>query len=1027
MGPAPTGSGPRVYTIAPDQPFLETLARSILDGRLPVPGSSPPDTLALPRWTILLPTRRAVRALTEAFLKVSGGASMLLPAIRPLGDVDEDATLLSTPAGPARASREGLELPPAIGALDRKLTLTRLVLAWSRASAGDYPQLTPGQAIHWASDLIALMDSAETEGADLTKLQTLVGDDFAAHWQRTLDFLKILTELWPEHLAEKGLMPPYARRDALMRAETKRLRESPSHAPVIAAGSTGTVPATAELLQAIAELPSGAVVLPGLDMSLDEESWREIGGNHPEHPQFGMKRLLEGMGLARGEVGILGGAVSENARTRLVSETMRPSGTTQHWRGYGGGELRGEAASGITRIDAPTPQDEAEVIALILRKAADEAPKTAALVTPDRVLARRVAARLRKWNLRVDDSAGRPLARTPPGTFADLVIETVADAFDPVCLMALLKHPFTRLSREPAAVRASVRVLELGGLRQPFAGKGFDAMRKSLERARAPREDDYTHPVLRRIGEREWEHAATLLDDLEAAFAPLAGIFEGNDATSVNIFADAHVKTAQALAEDGGGNHGALWRGEDGEALSLFFAELLAPDSGGPEVRADDYPEVFRALVSGRAVRPREAAHPRLFIWGPLEARLQRPDIVILGGLNEDTWPAAAETGPWLSRPMLEAAGLPSPERRIGLAAHDVAQLMGCAEVYLTRSEKTDGAPSVPSRWLLRLDAILKAAKLSPSIRDAEWLHWASKRDDAAPAPPLAIPAPSPPAEARPKRLSVTRIEQWIANPYWIFAREILRLGKLDPLAREPDAAMRGNLVHAVLNRFALAHPKGLPRDIASELMRLAERELEELSGDPVVRAFWQPQLARFARWFAETEPGRRADVERVHSELDGELVLPESGFRLTARADRIDAREDGQIAIYDYKTGAAPSAKQVETLKAPQLPLEAAIAEAGGFQGLARADAASMRYIRATGRGRDGEEIDVGGDPRALAQEALDQLRGLVAAYDNDDRPYIVQRRPGFANSAQYRYDDYAHLARIAEWSASGEGEGQS
>lgn len=1024
MTHAPARKPARVYTVAPDQPFLETLAAAILAGDLPVKGMAPPGPMALPRWTVLLPTRRAARALSEAFLKVSDGASMLLPAIRPLGDVDEDAALLAAPSGPASAGSDPLDLPPAMGALDRKLTLTRLVLAWSRASGGSYPQLTPGQAIHWAADLIALMDTAETEGVDLADLESLVADEFAGHWQLTLDFLKILTKLWPVHLDEHGLMAPYARRDALMRAETKRMRETPPAAPVIAAGSTGTVPATAELLATIARLDEGAVVLPGLDLALDEEGWKEAG-EHAEHPQFGMKRLLDTMGVTREEVVTLGGAAAPGPRTRLVSELMRPAASTQHWRSYGGDGSAAEAVSNLTRIDAPSPQDEAEVIALILRKAAEEPPKTAALVTPDRVLARRVAAALEKWDIGIDDSAGKPLAQTPPGTFADLVIEAVSSDFDAIAIMALLKHPLTRLGRTPAAIRGAARVLELGALRRPFAGQGLEAMRKVLARSRTPEEDDFLHPVLRRIGTSDWDAAESLLGDLEAAFRPLAETFKSEASGTVRDFADAHVSVAQALAEDGGGTHGGLWRGEEGEMLSLFFAELLGLEGDKPAIRAGDYPEVFRALIAGHAVRPREARHPRLFIWGPLEARLQRPDIVILGGLNEDSWPMAAEAGPWLSRPMLEEIGLPSPERRIGLAAHDVAQLMGCGEVYLTRAEKAEGAPTVPSRWLLRLDAVLKAAGLEDAIRNPDWMHWAGMRDAVAPALPLPVPAPSPPIEARPKRLSVTRIEQWIANPYWIFAREILRLRKLDPLAQGRDVAMRGTLVHDVLNRFAQAHPEGLPNDIASELMRLAAHELEELSGDPVVRAFWQPQLARFARWFAETEPGRRAGVLRVHSELSGRLELPDLGFTLTARADRIDMGEDGSIAIYDYKTGAAPSANRVRDLKAPQLPLEAAIAAAGGFEGLDKLPTAALRYIRATGRGNDGEEFEAADDPAQLAEESVAMLRELIAAYADPGQPYRVQRRPGFANSAQYRYDDYAHLARVAEWSAASEGEG--
>ncbi len=1024
------GGAPRVCTIAPDAPFLETLAHAIVSGDLPVPGGTPPGALELPRWTVLLPTRRAVRAMRDAFLKVSGGAALLLPAIRPIGDVDEDAALLASPASPAMANALSLDLPPAIGALERRLVLSELVLKWSRAAHPGSRAATPGQAALWAGDLIALMDSAETEAVDLAALKDLVGGDYAEHWRQTLDFLQILTAHWPDFLRERGLLSPYQRRDRLMRAEIERLAATPPDAPVIAAGSTGTIPATALLLETIARLPHGAVVLPGLDLALDEESWQSITAEpHPEHPQFGMKHLLDAMGLGRDDILPLGGSAVNSARTGLISEVMRPAGSTEKWRDYAGRADAAGAASALprlTRIDAPTAQDEAETISLILRKVAGEPPRTAALVTPDRTLARRVSARLEKWNLRVDDSAGTPLALTPQGVFMELLLDTFASGFAAVPLAALLKHPLTRAGRTAGEMRSAARTLELAGLRRPFAGRGLAALSESFARTRAAHgKDDLRHAVYRRLTERDWDDAQKLIGDLEQAFAPLAEFAGNGNGGHVAAFARAHVDTATALARDETGEASLLWRGDAGEALSLFFVELLGQETAGPEIGAADYPELFAALLAGQVVRPRAPAHPRLFIWGPLEARLQRPDIVVLGGLNEESWPAIEDAGPWLSRPMLEQIGLPSPERKIGLAAHDVAQLMGAGEVYLTRAEKSDGAPTVPSRWLLRLDAILTAAGLNDEIRNDDWISWAVARDAVEPAPAVSRPKPRPPAEARPRRLSVTRIEEWIANPYAIYARHILYLQQLDPLAAAPDAAMRGTLVHDVLSAFAKAHPDRLPQDIAAELMRLARFEFDRLGAHAVIRSIWWPQLVNFARWFAGTEPERRRGVARVHSEISGELLLGATNFTLTARADRIDEREDGALAIYDYKTGGVPSKKKVAGGHAPQLPLEAAIAQARGFGPDAAGETALLRYIRVLGRGDGGIETDVGdGDPAVLAATALDKLTELVNVYADPGQEYAALRRPGFANSAQYRYDDYAHLARVAEWSLAGEAE---
>jgi ATP-dependent helicase/nuclease subunit B len=421
-------------------------------------------------------------------------------------------------------------------------------------------------------------------------------------------------------------------------------------------------------------------------------------------------------------------------------------------------------------------------------------------------------------------------------------------------------------------------------------------------------------------------------------------------------------------------------------------------------------------------VRPRRQAHPRLHIWGPLEARLQQADVVVLGGLNEGAWPRTEEADAWLNRPMRKEIGLPAPERRIGLAAHDVAQLWGAEKVTITRAERQEGVPTVPSRWLLRLEAVLAGAGVDTGLQSAEpWLAWAQGRDRVEVVKPAPRPTPKPPVEARPRRLSVTRIEDWIANPYAIFARDILGLRPVDPIGGEPDAALRGRLVHDVMQNFAARYPQELPKDIAAELMQLADRLFEEFGAHPSIRAFWRPQLDRFARWFAATEPDRRRGITRSFSEVPGELELeaPAGTFTLRARADRIDLNQNGGLAIYDYKTGQPPTKAAVDGGRAPQLPLEAAIARGGGFRGIESHDVKALRFIWASGGRVPGEERDVSdGEAGALAEQALAGLRALIEAFDRPETAYEVLRRPGF--QARYRYDDYAHLARVAEWSSA-------
>jgi len=1013
---------PRLYTIPPSAPFLSTLARAILVGDLPLAGGAKPDLLTLPQTTIYLPTRRAARALREAFLTESGGEALLLPRIHALGHADEDAALILD--ADTFAGADGADGATSIGTLPRLMALMRLILSWRSGPAGAATEteidsvrfsVSPGQAADLAADLARLMDFVESEEVDFSALDTLVPEDLASHWEATIDFLAIVTEHWPQYLEDNGLVSPVTRRNFLMAQETERLAKGSPY-PVIAAGSTGTVPATARLLETIATMPNGAVVLPGLDRTLDDDSWERLSA-HPEHPQTGMAELLRKLGVARSEVADVPGSKpdgAQRARLHLVSEALRPAETTEQWRRYlEGDELAPDgrasfanALAGISLVETPTAHDEAEAIALILRSCIAEPGKTAALVTPDRVLARRVAARLKGFDLEIDDSAGVPVPRTMPGGFLDLVLAAAEMDFAPAELMALLKHPLARLGRPPGEIRRVARALERGAFRDIYLGHGLAGVTHAL-RAAGPRA---------KLSDRERADALTLVEDLQQAFAPLSALFATFSSHSVTELAEAHAATAEALARDEK-KQIPLWQGDAGEALTLMLSRLIE-DGGGLTMSARAYPAFYRTLLAGEVVRPRAPAHPRLFIWGPLEARLQQPDVVILGSLNEGSWPRPQEAGPWLSRPMREKLGLSPPERRIGLSAHDFAQALGAKTVYLTRALKVEGVPTVPSRWVQRLQALVAASKLDARIApDLAWVPWARERDAIEKFEPVKPPKPCPPLAARPRSLSVTQIERWIANPYEIFAKHILKLEPLKPLGTEPDPAMRGTAFHRIMNLFAVAYPDTLPDDIFAALNEIAGAHFETLGDAPSVRAFWRPSFLRFARWVAATEPARRADIVRTHSELKGTLSLL-TGFALTARADRIDLTTDGQVVIYDYKTGTVPNQTQVRDLYAPQLPLEAAIAEAGGFTELGPCTVRDLIYIQATGRQEGGEEQQATKDgPDGLSSKALEDLERLVAHYADPATSYEVKRRAGAAFTSAYRHDDYEHLARVQEW----------
>ncbi len=980
---------PKVFTIPSGAPFVDRLAAGIVAR---VGG----DPLALAEVTVLLPTRRACRSLQQAFLRRSGGQPMLLPRLSPLGELDAGDLSLTEEELP----EVPLDLPGAISGLNRQMTLAQLILRAEGMAA------TTAQAVRLGADLGRLIDAVWTERIAFDRLESLVPADYAEHWQTTLKFLTIITELWPGILAATAETDPAHRRNLALETQAALWRAVPPPGMVIAAGSTGSIAAATDLLGVIARLPQGAVVLPGLDQQADETIWQAIESDEA-HPQHGLSQLIRALGVTRAEVAPWADTPEPRGpRARLIAKSLRPAVTTEGWRGLEG--LDAAALDGLTRIDAATSEEEAQAIALLMRHALETPERTAALITPDRNLGRRVAMALARWGIAVNNSGGQPLAHTAVGTYLRMTAELAATRVHPLALLALAKHPLAAGGRDSADFRAAARALERTVLRGPRPADGFAGVAAALESA--TRFDHEEQPVLL----RDW------LDDLSRRAAPFLRVMQG-EAPLADLLR-AHIDFAKSLAADHDTDGPKrLWRQEDGEEAARFVHDLLDAVDGFPAIPATEYPALLDALMSARAVRPRFGLHPRLFILGPMEARLQHLDLTILGGLNEGTWPSTPAADPWMSRPMRRDFGLPSPERLVGMSAHDFAHACGAPEVVLSRAKRVDGTPTVPSRWLLRLETVLKAMGLHGVIeeRGACWLAWARGLDEPDRVRPVAAPEPRPPLAARPRKLSVTAVESWMRDPYAIYARFVLRLNKLDDIAADPGAADRGQIIHDTLDAFLREFPGPLPPDAVPRLLELGrDRFGPLLRSHPDVWAFWWPRFERVADWFVALERQRRPRLRTLATEVSGTLSLlgPGGAFTLTAKADRIDRGPDGLVVI-DYKTGTPPSTREIELGFAPQLPLEAAIAEAGGFAGIEAGGVAELAFWRLAGGDPAGEEKPVKGDPATLAAEARAGLEELIRRFDDPSTPYRSCPRPSMAP----RYTDYAHLARIQEWSAGG------
>ena len=974
-----------LFTIAPGTSFVDALAAGLLERH-----RDQPERLG--ETLILVPTRRASRALQEAFVRQSDGAALILPSMQPLGDVDEDDLI----ADLLEMGEEAIDLPPAIPALQRQLLLTSLVRgAGAQVGAGN-----DEQAARLARDLAHLLDEVETAELDFDALDGLVEGDLARHWQTTLAFLRIITEQWPRILNERGLVDPAQRRSALIDALAARWSQNPPSTPVIAAGSTGTIPATARLMATILDLPEGAVVLPGLDRHLSAETWAAIDDTHP---QAAIKALLDHVERTPADVANWPHSDAaevprgDPSRQALLSDAMLPATATTAWQ-------RLEPAAdnvfdGLSLIVCAHQREEAQVTALIMRHALLTPGKTAALVTRDRGLARRTAAELKRWGIEVDDSAGMPLAESVPGTFLRLIAEVAVERAAPIPLLALLKHPLAALGREPAHLRNQIRQIERLALRGPRPGSGLSGLRDAL--TRRPVDADLV----------------ALIDDMAEAFAALEAAL-ANRRGSLSEMVKAHVACAEHLAaRDNATGADVLWAGDAGEEAHKFVQELL--DQAGILSGADGntYAGLFTTLMHGHVVRPRFGRHPRLFIWGPLEARMQHADLVLIGGLSEGSWPPEIPADPWMSRPMRAAFGLPPQERRIGQAAHDFAQAAAGAEVVMLRSDKIAGSPAVPARWLMRLETLLDAwGKRHLLDQNAgQWRARAALIDRPALIEPAKPPQPAPPVADRPRRLSVTQVDTWLRDPYAIYARFVLGLQALDPLDEDPAAAERGTFVHEALDRFVKAWPDALPDDALDQLLAIGRDVLGPTLRQPAVAGFWWPRFERAAAWFIEREHERRHDLTAIVTESKAELGLdaPGGSFTLSAKADRLERRADGTVGVIDYKTGTAPSTTLLKAGGAPQLPLEAAMIREGAFDALPERTIAALEHWQLQGGDPPGQiKRLAGSDADDLAAESLDNLSDLVAAFDQVETAYLDH--PDGADARAY--DDYLLVARTDE-----------
>ncbi len=967
---------PRVFALPPGTDF----PRYLVEGLRARFAGQRPDAIA--KATVIVNTARMARRVHALF---DEGPATLLPRILLLGEF---------------ANTASAHLPAAAPAIRQRFELIQLVTRLLEQQ----PDLAARASVYDLADSLAgLFDEMAGEGVPVDAIEALDVSDQSGHWARAQSFFGIARDFLENLDSAPG---QEARQRRAIEAIVQSWENSPPQHPIILAGSTGSRGTMQVLMQAVASLPQGAVVLPGYDFDMPPETWDHLsdGLQSEDHPQYRFRALVSDLGMAPQDVQLWHNcAAPSEARNKLVSLALRPAPVTDQWLSEGPhlGDLV-TATKDITLVEATTQREEALTIAARLRKAADDG-LTCALITPDRMLTRQVTAALDRWDIVPDDSAGQPLQLSPPGRFLRHTAALLHQKLTSEALLTLLKHPLTHSGGNRGSHVQNTNELELWIRRKGISYPNQDRIvewGKTQNPKKLPGVSDWAAWVGSVFCNREIS-GATKADELCALHSELGCII------------------AQGHGE--GSGSGKLWEKGAGRDLKRVTALIQDHAQAIGAISASEYADIFGAVLSKETVRDRDAGHPNLLIWGTLEARVQGADLVILGGLNEGSWPEAPSPDPWLNRKLRHDAGLLLPERRIGLSAHDFQQAIGAPEVWITRSVRSDEAETVPSRWVNRLINLLSGlpeqngpqALADMKSRGNTWLSYVRAMETVPMVPAAPRPSPTPPPEARPRQLSVTEIKRLIRDPYAIYAKHVLRLRPLDPLMRTPDALLRGIIVHEVLEtliKTSVADQTPVTRD---QILAVSETVLAQNVPWATARALWQARLDRVADHIVHGEEKRRARGEPLAFEIQAEGTIPELGFRLTAKADRVDRTETGSLILYDYKTGAPPS-KDEQTYFDKQLLLEAAMAEQGGFADIDPSDVADAIYIGLGTTPKDQPAPLLETPPTKVWEEFI----ALIEHYLADGKGFTSRR----AMRSERDESDYDQLARFGEWDATDE-----
>lgn len=958
-----------IYNIPLSCSFWDTLAQIYLD-------KYKEDYLHLASALFLVPNRRACQSLIDAFVRLQGLKPAILPQITPITEIDDESLFFNV----FKTEPDFFENRSPISREERLLLFTRLII--SKPADFGLKQISLAQAFNLALNLADFIDSSINQGLSFDKLANLVPEKYAEHWQETLKLLQIITDFWPQILKERNAVDIAELKTNLLLQQAQIWEKQQSEMTIVAAGITANFPAIVRLLKVIANLPNGAIYFAGLDNTSDDAYWQAVDD---VHPQFELKELTTALNVDRMQVPNV--VLPQNPlREKFIAEIMRPAVVSDNWQFLNSTFLPDLAWKNIHFIESRTQRDEALVIALKMREVLLTPEKTATLITYDRNLARRVASELARFNIQIDDSAGVPLSLSSIGIFLRLIIEAAADLESKTKFVALLKHPMFLYHLNSSTCRDYSYQYEL-------------SLRKKT---------DLSHDITQ------------FIHDIRSQLQDFSLLLQSPD-VSFEFLLQKHLQIAESFASSNEADGKILlWRGDEGRCAAQFFTKIIASASCLDKISGKDYLPLLCELMGKESVRRNFGTHPRLRILGPIEARLCHFDYVILGEMNEGIWPKTPQADMWMSRPMKKDFGFNLPEKSIGILAADLCTFMASEHVILTRAERIDGVPMRKSRWLLRMETVLQA--IGADINDlsmADFSSFAEKVDYPIQYCPINSPAPCPPLEARPRKLSASAVDLLISDPYSVFAKYILRLYPLDELDLPLDQRDYGTLIHGIIENFNNLYPSQLPPNALELLIQLGKKHFDEASLSPELFAFWWPKFINTA--FAYISQDKRDEISSIHNEVSGSIQynLPQGSFVFTAKADRIDILKNKHLNIIDYKTGAIPSKKQIMSGHAIQLLLEGLIARKGHFENIDIQVLDKLIYWHLGDTLSSKNLLTIDPEENDVLQNCEDYLIRLVSTFDFITTPYYSRPIPKYISKNR----DYEHLARIKEWSVQEDG----